>query len=182
MNKYGPFSLYTPTPGTPIGELAKRIKAQFICTSDKQDWYDLQKTFTRDMLKVVYVENGVITQASYDASTLWPVNASVAEVPTEQIPGDFKLPLVAADWQYNGTRIVPRVYTSGELQQQAAHHKQKLMAEAEAVIAPLSRAVRLEIATDEEKVMLDAWERYSVLLNRIDVGGASDIAWPDQPA
>ncbi|MGP2733832.1 tail fiber assembly protein [Serratia bockelmannii] len=182
MNKYGPFSLYTPAPGTPIGELARRIKAQFICTSDKQDWYELQKALASGVLKVVYADNGVITQASFDASALWPINASVAEVTTEQIPRGFTLPLSTADWQYNGTRIVPRVYTSEELQQQAARHKQKLMAEAEAVIAPLSRAVRLEIATDEEKDLFDAWERYSVLLNRVDVSGAPDIAWPDQPA
>lgn len=45
MNKYGPFELYTPMPGTPAGEMAKRIKVQFICTPDKEDWYELQKTF-----------------------------------------------------------------------------------------------------------------------------------------
>lgn len=178
MNKYGPFKLYTPMPGTPAGEMANRIKAQFICTSDKQDWYELQKSFARNTLKVVYAENGVIIQASDDASTLWPVDASVTEIPTEQIPKGFALPLAGADWQYNGQRIVPRVYTPEEQRALADRRKQALMAEAEAILAPLERAVRLKMATDDEKTRLNAWEIYSVKLNRVDTNNAE---WPTKP-
>lgn len=178
MNKYGPFKLYTPMPGTPAGEMANRIKAQFICTPDKQDWYELQKTFARNTLKVVYAENGVIIQASDDASTLWPVNAAVAEIPTEQTPKGFTLPLTSADWQYNGQRIVPRVYTPEEQQAMVERRKQTLMVEAESVLAPLERAVRLGMATDDEKARLNAWEIYSVKLNRVDTNNAE---WPAKP-
>ncbi|PNK91166.1 Prophage tail fibre N-terminal [Serratia odorifera] len=59
----------------------------------RQDGYVLQKNFGRNMLKVVYGGSGVVVQASDDASTLWPVGASVAEIPTEQIPKGFSLPL-----------------------------------------------------------------------------------------
>lgn len=181
MNNYGPFKLYTPIPGTPAGEMAKRINAQFICNPDKQDWYELQKTFSRNTLKVVYAENGVITQASTDASTLWPVEASVVEIPTEQMPKGFTLPLTGSDWQYNGKRIVPRVYTPEEQQTMAERRKQTLMAEAEAVLAPLERAVRLKMATDDEKAKLTSWEAYSVLLSRVDTSSAPDIEWPRMP-
>lgn len=178
MNKYGPFKLYTPMPGTPAGEMANRIKAQFICTPDKQDWYVLQKIFARNTLKVVYAENGVIIQASDDISTLWPVDASVAEIPTEQIPKEFALPLAGADWQYNGQRIVPRVYTPEEQRAMAERRKQALMAEAEAVLAPLERAVRLGMATNDGKSRLNAWEIYSVILSRVDTNNAE---WPTKP-
>lgn len=178
MNNYGPFKLYTPIPGTPAGEMAKRINAQFICTPDKQDWYGLQKTFARNTLKVVYADNGVLIQASDDISTLWPIDASVVEIPTEQIPKEFTLPLTGADWQYNGQRIVPRVYTPEEQQAMAERHKQMLMAEAESVLAPLERASRLGMATAEEKACLNAWEVYSVKLNRVDV---TQPEWPEKP-
>ncbi|EFE96337.1 tail fiber assembly protein, partial [Serratia odorifera] len=54
--------------------------------------------------------------------------------------------------------------TTEEQQKRAEQKKQALMKEAEAIIAPLSRAVRLGMASDKEKGRLEAWERYSVLL------------------
>ncbi|HGE8284579.1 TPA: tail fiber assembly protein [Serratia marcescens] len=181
MNNYGPFKPYTPVRGTPAGEMAKRIKAQFLQTPDKQDWYALQKTLECNMLKVVYAGSGVILQASDDASTLWPLDASVVEVPTEQIPKGFTLPLRGTDWQYNGQRIVPRVYTTEEQQRMAEQRKVVLMREAESVLAPLERAVKLGMATDKEKSQLEAWGRYSVLLSRVNPQEASNITWPDRP-
>lgn len=56
--------------------------------------------------------------------------------------------------------------------------KAELMTNAEAVIAPLSRAVKYDIATDAEKTALEAWERYTVLLSRVDV---DNPVWPDTP-
>ncbi len=61
-----------------------------------------------------------------------------------------------------------------------AFSKQKhtLLADAENVITPLTRAVKYGIATDEEKARLEAWEKYSVLLSRTD---AENPGWPEQP-
>ncbi|MCV5366214.1 tail fiber assembly protein, partial [Escherichia coli] len=53
-----------------------------------------------------------------------------------------------------------------------------LLSEAESVILPLERAVRLNMATGEERSRLDAWERYSVLVSRVD---PSNPEWPDMP-
>ncbi|EOF8224348.1 tail fiber assembly protein [Yersinia enterocolitica] len=63
----------------------------------------------------------------------------------------------------------------------ATMEKQQLMVVAEEAIAPLLRAVKFDMATDEEKALLEAWERYSVLLSRIDVRSAPDIKWPLTP-
>lgn len=60
--------------------------------------------------------------------------------------------------------------------------KQQLIDQSDAIILHLERAVRLNMATDEEKVQLDAWERYSVLLGRVDISKGSDIEWPTPPA
>ncbi|ECK4625811.1 tail fiber assembly protein, partial [Salmonella enterica] len=40
-------------------------------------------------------------------------------------------------------------------------------------------AVKLKIATDEEVKRLEAWELYSVMVNRVDT---SNPAWPEKPA
>lgn len=59
--------------------------------------------------------------------------------------------------------------------------KQQLMADAEETIAILARAVKLGMATDAEAEQLEAWERYSVLLSRIDVNPTQKINWPEVP-
>ncbi|EAA7762195.1 tail fiber assembly protein, partial [Salmonella enterica] len=52
------------------------------------------------------------------------------------------------------------------------------LAEAESAIAPLARAVKLNIATDEEIKRLEALELYSVMVNRVDT---SNPDWPQKP-
>ncbi|EDY4898191.1 tail fiber assembly protein, partial [Salmonella enterica] len=71
-----------------------------------------------------------------------------------------------------------REYTPEELVAQAEARKAELLAEAESVIAPLARAVKLKIATDEEIKRLEAWELYSVMVNRVDTSAPD---WPDIP-
>ncbi len=62
-------------------------------------------------------------------------------------------------------------------QQELAQRQQA----AATAIAPLEIAVKLGMATEEEKTTLTAWETYSVLLNRVDITKAPDIKWPQQP-
>ncbi|EFI5421790.1 tail fiber assembly protein [Escherichia coli] len=59
--------------------------------------------------------------------------------------------------------------------------KNSLMQVASEHIAPLQDAVDLEIATEEETLLLEAWKKYRVLLNRVDTSTAQDIEWPVAP-
>ncbi|EEV3677250.1 phage tail protein [Escherichia albertii] len=45
----------------------------------------------------------------------------------------------------------------------------------------LPSSVDLEIATEEETSLLEAWKKYRVLLNRVDTSVAPDIEWLIQP-
>ncbi|EHK9168562.1 tail fiber assembly protein [Salmonella enterica] len=56
--------------------------------------------------------------------------------------------------------------------------KSRLLQMASGKIAPLQDAVDLEIATDDEKVQLDEWKKYRVLVNRVDT---TNPDWPDVP-
>ncbi|WP_097494928.1 tail fiber assembly protein, partial [Escherichia coli] len=51
---------------------------------------------------------------------------------------------------------------------EAEETKNSLMQVASEHIAPLQDAVALEIATEEETSLLEAWKKYRVLLNRVD--------------
>lgn len=60
--------------------------------------------------------------------------------------------------------------------------KTRLQEDASSTISILERAVKYGIATDDEKAALEEWERYSVLLSRVDISSAPDIDWPLLPA
>lgn len=81
--------------------------------------------------------------------------------------------------EYGQTVVTePEPPTQEELTGQAERQKSKLLAEAESFILPLERAVKLGMATDAEREMLESWERYSVLLSRVDTANPE---WPQKP-
>lgn len=71
---------------------------------------------------------------------------------------------ISGNWKFLDGKVVKREYTKQELQQQAELHA--LLSEAESAVQPLERAVRLNMATDEERTRLESWERYSVMVSR----------------
>lgn len=71
--------------------------------------------------------------------------------------------------------------TKDQLTAMAAAEKEQYRTEAEDVIGPLARAEKYGIATPEELSSLERWEKYSVLLSRINPNDAPDIEWPVMP-
>ncbi|XEJ11940.1 tail fiber assembly protein [Citrobacter portucalensis] len=126
-------------------------------------------------MKLVIDDEGIIRSFSRDITTLWPIDKSVAEV---EYSMSFDDVWIDGGWQYRDGKVSPRVYTQAELVEQAERKKSSLLAEAMAAIAPLERAVKLGIATSDEIASLEVWERYSVMVNRVDT---SKPEWPTPP-
>ncbi|EMN8069567.1 tail fiber assembly protein, partial [Escherichia coli] len=146
-------------------QLTKNFNVIWLWSEDGKNWYDEQKNFQPDTIKIVYDENNIIVAITKDASTLNPDGLSVVEVP------DITANRRADDsgkWMFKDGAVVKRICTADEQQQQAESQKAALLSEAESVIQSLERAVRLNMATDEERTRLEAWERYSVLVSRVD--------------
>lgn len=61
--------------------------------------------------------------------------------------------------------------------------RNRLQEQATARIAPLEDAVELQIATEEEGAALQAWKRYRIDLNRVDLEAAypGPVIWPASP-
>ncbi|EFU4760687.1 tail fiber assembly protein [Salmonella enterica] len=156
-------------------QLTKRSGVIWLYSEDGKNWYDEQKNFAADTLKIAYDQNGVIVNISQDVSTINPTGLSVVELPN--ITANRRADIYGG-WVFDGEKIIKRVYTSEELRQQAEVKKLKLLEEAETVITPLARAVKRGIATDEEQKRLDAWELYSVLVSRVDTLNPD---WPEVP-
>lgn len=100
-----------------------------------------------------------------------------------ELPGGVTLLAPATEFdEWNGKKWVTDTTAQQAAavkvaQQQIASRK----ATAAARINELTYAVNLDIATDAEKAALIEWQRYAVLLSRID-DNAAYIEWPEQPA
>ncbi|EED0158116.1 tail fiber assembly protein [Escherichia coli] len=156
-------------------QLTKKAGVVWLYTEDGKNWYEEQKNFQPDTIKIAYDKNNVIVTVSKDVSTINPEGLSVVEVSdiTANRRADNN-----GNWMFLDGKVVKREYTKQELQQQAELQKATLLSEAESVIQPLERAVRLHMATNEERARLESWERYSVLVSRVDTANPE---WPQKP-
>ncbi|MGK3301069.1 tail fiber assembly protein, partial [Escherichia coli] len=62
-------------------QLTKQFNIKWLYSADGKNWYEEQKNFQPDTIKIVYDENNIIVAITRDASTLNPEGFSVVEVP-----------------------------------------------------------------------------------------------------
>ncbi|AZP49581.1 tail fiber assembly protein [Rahnella aquatilis] len=154
------------------------VQLQVAIDETGADWYEAQKNFQEDTLKVVFGNTGVILSLSYDVSALWPGSNSVAEISASEVPDGVDN---SGLWVFDGKKIVQRVYSSEELTAQASTKRDSLMLTASAAIAPLQDAVDISDATEDETALLKEWKQYRVTLNRLDLSNATTVVWPEPP-
>lgn len=159
-------------------QLTRRSGVIWLYSEDGKDWYEEQKNFSSDSLKVAYDGKGVIVCISMDVSAINPTGLSVVELPniTDNLRADN-----SGQWMYQDGQVIKRVYTRDEIVTQAESEKVRLLAEATTAIYQFQDAVDIGIATDEETALLTEWKTYRVQLMRIDTSTAPDIEWPVPP-
>jgi hypothetical protein len=173
----GKFTQYIPTDEklqNDAGVIKEKTGLDVIFLRDKEgnDWYDVQSEFDLTKIKIMYDDNGIIRSYSSDASSLNPINSFVAEVAIEDFPSGID---ILGGWRFDGEKIMP---VDIDIVAQNEAKRQRLIAEAAGVIAPLQDAVDLSMATDQETANLLNWKRYRVLLNRVD---PNEPDWPLKP-
>lgn len=91
-------------------------------------------------------------------------------------------------WLLENGKFTPPPLTEAEVEaaKQAAIYsniatKDSLMNDSTQKISVLQDAVDLEMATDEEKITLQAWKKYRVILSRLNADTDGDINWPEKP-
>lgn len=149
---------------------------QYFIDATGKDWYKSLSKFTKKYSLAIENDTGVIRSISEDASRLYPGGLTVVDV--DSIPDGCD---IFGEWVFDGKKVIPRVYAPEELQRQAEAKKKALNDDAEAAISPLLRAVKLGMATDNETLLLTEWEKYSVLLSRINTSKPLEIVWPEIP-
>lgn len=74
--------------------------------------------------------------------------------------------------------ILNQPLTAEQMKVQAESDKARILAKSNSVIALLERSVKLGMATEREIQLLEEWERYSVMVSRVDT---SNPVWPEVP-
>lgn len=152
------------------------IPALYFQSEEGEDWYFHRMRFSADTLKVCYDSESVIRSFGFDASRLYPGGYSIAEVDKSAVPEG-----IATDgsWMFDGSAIVPRTYTRTQKVELANKKRLSLMADAVTEMSPLSDAVELGRATDEQSARLTALKNYRLDLIDLDVSEPDDIVWPE---
>ncbi|MEX9215475.1 tail fiber assembly protein [Providencia rettgeri] len=163
------FNRYDPTEENNIKNV------QFFISDEGVDFYDSFKLF-KLKYKIGFDKEGIVRTVSEDVSAIYPVGLSIADV--DSLPEGFS---IESKWVFKGGAIEKYEPTKEECIFLANQQKQSLLNEAEAQITMLERKVRLNMATDDEKDLLTAWEVYSIKVTNINISLASDIEWPQKP-
>lgn len=159
-------------------QLTRDFDVKWLWSEDDKNWYEEQKNFQPDTLKIAHDHTGIICCIEKDVSLINPEGMSVIEL--LDITANRRAD-VSGNWMYQDGQVIKRIYTRDELVAQAAIEKVRLLAEATTSMAPLQDAVDLGMATEAEKISLTAWRTFRVLLSRVDTSTAPDVVWPEIP-
>lgn len=171
-------------PSTPEQvSLSEECGVIYLKSEDGQDWYECQKRFRQDTMKLCFDANNIIrmitrAETGNDISSLWPEGMSVTEV--KDTPQNRRADITGG-WVYIDGKVVERELSDAERLERATDQQRKLIKTAAEKIALLQDAVDLEIATEEEEQSLREWKRYRVMLSRVELNTGA-VVWPDKPA
>ncbi|WP_213993920.1 tail fiber assembly protein [Sodalis sp. dw_96] len=136
---------------------------------------------------ILRAENGNIweIQPDFRGKTAYVTATRQAHLITEpgELPPSFTLLPPATDYDiWTGKRWKTDTHAEkAAVIASAEKEKTHLTEQADRHIATLARAVKLGIATPEEKTLLTQWETYSVLLRRVETANAASVIWPAVP-
>lgn len=151
------------------------VTVSYLCDDDGNDWYDSQKEFSPNTVKIAYDKNGIVVAVSRDISMLWPINLSVVEFSSNKIPPNLS---DSGDWVFDGLKIIPREYTDDEIIYKTEQKKKQLIENAYSLMKPLELANKHHMSTEEENKKLMELEKYVVTLNRMDTSTGQYIEFP----
>ncbi|MCX9004544.1 tail fiber assembly protein [Citrobacter portucalensis] len=156
-------------------QLTKQFGVIWLFSEDEKSWYEEQKDFSADTIKIAYDKNNIIVGVSKDISTINPEGLNVVELP--DITANRRAD-ISGNWQFLDGKVIKRLYTPDELRAQAEVKKTELLSAATVAIAPLQDAVDEGMATAEETAALSEWRQYRVKVSRVDT---SNPEWPPLP-
>ncbi|TPG61491.1 tail fiber assembly protein [Ewingella americana] len=149
------------------------------CTTDKPPVLKINQA-------AVYINTGWQIVEDYRGATVYDIsNRGASRVDAlGPIPDDKTRIAPASEFdEWNGKKWVKdKSVEKTTLINQAAQDKKDRIAVASEHISILTFAKDSEQATEDELLLLTAWQNHRLQLSRVDVSSAPDVIWPGEPA
>ncbi|EFO1595189.1 tail fiber assembly protein [Escherichia coli] len=158
-------------------QLTKRAGVVWLWSEEGKNWYEEQKNFQKDTIKIAYDENNIIVAVSKDISTINPEGLSIVEVP--DITANRRAD-ISGNWMFKDGAVIKREYTEEEQRQQAENEKQNLLQLVRDKTQLWDSQLRLGIISDENKQKLTEWMLYAQKVESIDTS-ILPVIFPEQP-
>lgn len=94
-------------------QLTKQFNIKWLYSDDGKNWYEEQKNFQPDTLKMVYDHNGVIICIEKDVSAINPEGASVVELP--DITANRRAD-ISGKWMFKDGVVIKRTFNFSLIQ------------------------------------------------------------------
>ncbi len=158
-------------------QLTKKFGVIWLYAEDGQNWYEAQKNFQPDTIKIAYDASGIIRYIEKDVSAINPEGMSVVELPdtTANRRAD-----IFGGWMFKDGAVIKRVYTEEELRLQTENQKQRLLQQAREKTQFWQTQLTLGIITDSDRQQLMNWMRYVQQVETTDTS-VLPVTFPEPP-
>ncbi|MXD62029.1 tail fiber assembly protein [Escherichia coli] len=159
-------------------QLTKQFNIKWLYSEDGKNWYEEQKNFQPDTLKMVYDHNGVIICIEKDVSAINPEGASVVEVP--DITANRRAD-ISGKWMFKDGNFI------FDYKLKAEDERDALLQHASIMTSEWEKDLLLGLISNEDREKLKAYRIYAKSLQAMDFSAVTDkasynaIEWPVSP-
>lgn len=158
-------------------QLTKNFDVIWLWSEDGKNWYEEQKNFQENTIKLAYTAEGIIVAIDKDVSAINPEGLSVVELP--DITANRRAD-ISGNWMFKDGAVIKRTYTEEEQRQQAENEKQSLLQLVRDKTQLWDSQLRLGIISDENKLKLTEWMLYAQKVESTDTS-CLPVTFPEQP-
>ncbi|EFH3514087.1 tail fiber assembly protein [Escherichia coli] len=159
-------------------QLTKQYGVTWLFSEDGKNWYEEQKNFASDTIKMVYSGDGRVVWVGKDVTGIEPRNASVIEVPDITANRRITAP---GYWFYRNDEFV------FDYKLKAEDERDALLKQASIMTSEWEKDLLLGLISDEDREKLKAYRIYAKALQQMTFSQVTDkasyaaIVWPELP-
>ncbi|HBC2921263.1 TPA: tail fiber assembly protein [Escherichia coli] len=159
-------------------QLTKQYGVTWLFSEDGKNWYEEQKNFASDTIKVAYNERGRVVWGGKDVTGIEPTNVSIIELPDITTNRRITAP---GYWFYRNDEFVFDYKLKAEDERDALLQRVSIMT------SEWEKDLLLGLISDEDREKLKAYRIYAKSLQAMDFSPITDkasynaIEWPASP-
>ena len=159
-------------------QLTKQYGVTWLFSEDGKNWYEEQKNFASDTIKMVYTGDGRVVWVGKDVTGIEPTNVSIIELPDITTNRRITAP---GYWFYRNDEFV------FDYKLKAEDERDALLKQVSIMTSEWEKDLLLGLISDEDREKLKAYRIYAKLLQAMDFSPITDkasynaIEWPVSP-